>query len=409
MKNCADSAAHAIIRAEPRIAGAVHKIAPGLVSSSPAAASNSRKKAGMKVGRAKTSWYNERMPSPRPVVQPPIRVETPQRAYDAIVERGCIARLPEYLPRRSGKIFVATTADVWELHGASVRRALASRGHEVLLFPGGEPRKRLAEVETLAEQMVQAGGDRSSVVVAFGGGIVGDVAGFLAAIFMRGIPVIQVPTTLLAQVDAAVGGKTGVNLVSGKNLLGSFHQPLAVLIDPDVLKTLPEREYRAGLYEIVKCGVIRDRELFDTLDRCAASILKQEPAIVERIIAGAVRIKAEVVTADEREGDLRRILNFGHTFGHALEAETQYQRFLHGEAVAWGMRAAIYLGEITGHVSAEDSLEMLNLIAAYGPIPPADGIAAENLAARLVHDKKTVQGKVHFVLPLRIGEVKVVA
>src|SRR4029077_7021964 len=199
-------------------------------------------------------------------------------------------------------------------------QAIADHKHKVLFFPGGEPNKRLTQLEALAEQMIEGGGDRSSVIIAFGGGIVGDVAGFLAAIFMRGVPVIQIPTTLLAQVDAAVGGKTGVNLVAGKNLLGSFHQPLAVLIDPDVLKTLPEREYRAGLYEIVKCGVIRDAALFDVLDRCSAGVLQQEPAIVERIIADAVRIKAEVVTADEREGDLRRILNFGHTFGHALEA-----------------------------------------------------------------------------------------
>ena len=175
---------------------------------------------------------------------PGFRVETPQRAYDAIVERGSLTRVAEFLPERAGKIFVVTTADVWELHGGKVEQALAGRAHQVLFFPGGEPRKKMSEVESLAEQMVAGGGDRSSVVVAFGGGIVTDVAGFAAAVFMRGIPVIQIPTTLLAQVDAAVGGKTGVNLVSGKNLVGSFHQPLVVLIDPDVLKTLPEREYR---------------------------------------------------------------------------------------------------------------------------------------------------------------------
>ena len=349
------------------------------------------------------------MPSPRPVVQQPIHVETPQRAYDAVVELGCIARLPEFLPERSGKIFVATTADVWKLHGASVRHALAARAHEILLFPGGEPRKRLAEVEALAEQMMQAGGDRSSVIVAFGGGIVGDVAGFLAAIFMRGIPVIQVPTTLLAQVDAAVGGKTGVNLVSGKNLLGSFHQPLAVLIDPAVLKTLPEREYRAGLYEIVKCGVIRDRDLFETLDRCASEILAQEPEIVERIIAAAVRIKAEVVSADEREGDLRRILNFGHTFGHALEAETEYSRLLHGEAVAWGMRAATILAQRSRMLAAADAAAIQSVIENYGPIPSLAGVSATNVAARLRSDKKTVQGKIHFVLPVGIGKVRIVS
>jgi 3-dehydroquinate synthase len=219
--------------------------------------------------------------------------------------------------------------------------------------------------------------------------------------------VIQVPTTLLAQVDAAVGGKTGVNLVAGKNLVGSFHQPLVVLIDPDVLTTLAEREYRAGLYEIVKCGVIRDAALFRVLDECASAVLAQEKSVVDRIIADAVRIKAEVVSADEREGGLRRILNFGHTVGHALEAETKYERFLHGEAVAFGMRAATELARRTGDLAAADSALIDRAIAKYGPIPPLDGIAAANLASRLSADKKAVQGKVHFVLPVRIGEVRV--
>jgi 3-dehydroquinate synthase len=338
---------------------------------------------------------------------PGFRVETPQRVYEAIVERGALARVREFLPPRAGTVFVVTTADVWNLHGDAVKRALDGRSHRVVFFPGGESRKRLSEVEALAEQMVEAGGDRSSVIVAFGGGIVGDVAGFLAAVFMRGIPVIQVPTTLLAQVDAAVGGKTGVNLVSGKNLLGSFHQPLAVLIDPDVIRTLPEREYRAGLYEIVKCGVIRDADLFDVLDRSAAAVLAQEPATLERIIAGAVRIKSEVVTADERESDLRRILNFGHTFGHALEAETRYERFLHGEAIAWGMHAATVLAERTGRLAAADAARIHRVVARYGPIPSLDGIEAGRLAARLLSDKKTVQGRVHFVLPVRIGAVEI--
>jgi len=340
---------------------------------------------------------------------PNFRVETPQRCYDAIVERGALTRVAEFLPPRSGIAFVVTTADVWELHRTVLQQALDGRPHRVLYFPGGEPAKRLAQVEALAEQMLEAGADRSSVVIAFGGGIVGDVAGFLAAIFMRGIPVIQVPTTLLAQVDAAVGGKTGVNLVSGKNLLGSFHQPLAVLVDPDVLRTLPEREYRAGLYEIIKCGVIRDAGLFDVLDRCASAVLSLDPATVERIIADAVRIKAEVVTADEREGDLRRILNFGHTFGHALEAETRYERFLHGEAVAFGMRAATVLAEKTGLLSESDAVTILRVVAKYGPIPALDGIEATRLAARLRSDKKTIQGKIHFVLPVKIGEVTITA
>lgn len=340
---------------------------------------------------------------------PGFRVATPQRCYDAIVERGAVARAAEFLPPRSGTVFVVTTADVWQLHGAALSNALAGRPHRVLLFPGGEPNKRLSRVEELAEQMVEAGGDRSSAVIAFGGGIVGDLAGFLAAIFMRGIPVIQIPTTLLAQVDAAVGGKTGVNLVSGKNLVGSFHQPLAVLIDPDVLHTLPEREYRAGLYEIIKSGVIGDAELFDLMDRCAAAVLAREPGVLERIIAAAVRLKAGVVTADEREGDLRRILNFGHTFGHALEAETRYERLLHGEAVAWGMHAATYLAAHMGILDAGEAARIHGAIGRYGPIPPLDGIDPQRLAARLRSDKKTVQGRVHFVLPERIGAVRIVS
>lgn len=340
---------------------------------------------------------------------PRFRVETPQHAYDAIVERGAISRLPDFLPASAGKIFVVSTEDVWGFHGAKVKQALGARPHQVLYFPGGERRKRLQEVETLAERMLEGGADRSSIVVAFGGGITNDVAGFLAAIFMRGVPVIQVPTTLLAQVDAAIGGKTGVNLVSGKNLIGSFHQPVVVLIDPDVLPSLPEREYRAGLYEIVKAGVIRDAELFQFMARQADRVLQRDADALEHIIASAVRIKAEVVTADERESDLRRILNFGHTVGHALEAETRYQRFLHGEAVAFGMHAATKLAEMTGTLGAQDAASIHEVVRRYGPIPPLDGISAPNLVARLGSDKKTVQGRVHFVLPTRIGDVTIVS
>jgi 3-dehydroquinate synthase len=340
---------------------------------------------------------------------PTYQIETPHHRYPAIVERGVIRSAAQYLPVKAGKVFVVSTGDVWRHCGPALAQALQGTQHEELFLPGGEEQKRLGPVEQLAELMVERGGDRSSVVIAFGGGIVNDMAGFLAAIFMRGIPVVQIPTTLLAQVDAAVGGKTGVNLVSGKNLIGSFHPPLAVLIDPDALNTLPEREYRAGLWEIVKAGIIRERALFRYLSDSAADVLARRPEAVDRIIEDAVRMKAEVVSSDEREGDLRRILNFGHTFGHALEAETGYTRFLHGEAVAWGMCAAVILGQLTGTVEAADGAAMLELVRRYGPIPPVDGISATNLQARLVHDKKTVQGAVHFVLPVRVGEVKVVS
>src|SRR6202046_5163421 len=274
-------------------------------------------------------------------------VVTPLCTYFAIVERGVIDRLSEFLPTAAGRIFAISTREVWGLSGARVRAGLGSRSCEVLFFDGGEDNKRLSHIERMAEQMVEQGADRSSLILAVGGGIVGDLAGFLAAIFMRGIPVIQVPTTLLAQVDAAVGGKTGVNLAGGKNLIGSFHQPLAVIIAPLVVETLPEREYRAGLYEVVKHGIIASEPLFRLMVDRRADVLARDAGAVKTMVAESVRIKAEVVSADERENGLRRILNFGHTFGHALEAETKYERFLHGEAVAWGMKAATHLARRT--------------------------------------------------------------
>jgi 3-dehydroquinate synthase len=338
---------------------------------------------------------------------PQFEVITPQSTYLAVVERGAISRLSDFLPAGRGRIFVVSTREVWLLHGERVRGALNDREFETLFISGGEDNKRLANVEQLAEQMVENGGDRSSVIIAFGGGIATDMAGFLAAIFMRGIPVIQIPTTLLAQVDAAVGGKTGVNLMSGKNLIGCFHQPLAVLIDPSVLGSLPDREYRAGLYEIIKAGVIMSEPLFRLLAERSGEILAQAPAVVDQIIAESVRIKAEVVSSDEKESGLRRILNFGHTFGHALEAETHYTRFLHGEAVSWGMRAGTYLAEALDMIPSTDAAAIVNVLDQYGPIPKCAGISRPELQIRLLRDKKTIQNRIHFVLPVRIGEAAV--
>ncbi|MEJ7606039.1 MAG: 3-dehydroquinate synthase [Bryobacteraceae bacterium] len=314
---------------------------------------------------------------------PIFHVDTGRQAYPCIVERGALSRLSGFLPSHPGKIFLVSTKDVRQLYGPALDHALTGRDYEHLQLPGGEPNKRFEHIEALAEHMMHAGADRSSVVVAFGGGIVGDMGGFLAAVFMRGIPVIQVPTTLLAQVDAAIGGKTGVNLTAGKNLIGAFHQPLAVLIDTAVLKTLPEREYRAGLYEVIKYGVIASAGLFQLLQEESAAILAQEPELLERIVSESVRIKAEVVSADEREGDRRRILNFGHTIGHALEAETNYSQFLHGEAVAFGMSAAVRLAARIGLLAEAACSTILRVIDLYGPIPKLTGISAEGLVRRL--------------------------
>jgi 3-dehydroquinate synthase len=339
---------------------------------------------------------------------PAFEVQTSQCLYSNIVERGILGRVRDFLPTNTSKLFLVTTEDVWQLYGSKIQAQFHDGELTVLFFPGGEPNKKLAALEQLAEEMSEHGADRKSLVIGFGGGIVTDVSGFLAAVFMRGVPVLQIPTTLLAQVDAATGGKTGVNLRNGKNLIGSFHQPLAVLIDPDVLSTLPEREYRAGLFEVIKCGVIRDRALFDLFSERPTEILSLQPQLVEQLIAAAVRIKAEVVSADEKEGDLRRILNFGHTVGHAIEAETEYARFLHGEAVAWGMAVATELAVILGILPRTEASRVQEVIFRFGPLPPAGDLDADRLLERLGKDKKTLGGVVHFVLPTAIGQVKIV-
>lgn len=338
---------------------------------------------------------------------PQFTVKTSSQEYVALVERGCLKQAPNWLPPKHSQIFVITTRDVWDLHGHLLDAALGEKRHTVLFFPGGEHNKRLSAVEALCEQMVAAGGDRASAVLAFGGGIVGDVGGFVAASFMRGIPVVQAPTTLLAQVDAATGGKTGVNLANGKNLVGAFHQPLAVLVDPVLLGTLPQREFVAGLYEVIKYGIIRTPWLFDLLETQRDGVLARDPVAVDSLIAESVRIKAEVVSADEKEGGLRRILNYGHTIGHALEAETGYTRLLHGEAVGFGMIAAALLAERIGMLPERDCQRIVDTTNTYGPLPSLAGIEAEALLARLVSDKKTLHGNVHFVLPTRIGEVEI--
>ncbi|MCL4784277.1 MAG: 3-dehydroquinate synthase [Bryobacterales bacterium] len=338
---------------------------------------------------------------------PEFVVKTAGGRYAAVVERGILARTAEFVPVSAGKIFVITTRDVWDAHGAALDAALATKERDVLYFPGGEANKRLSQVEALCDAMLAGGADRSSSVIAFGGGIVGDVGGFVAASYMRGVKVLQIPTTLLAQVDAATGGKTGVNLVGGKNLLGAFHQPHAVLVDPTVLDTLPQREYVAGLYEVIKYGVIQTPWLFDLLEDKRDEVLGRDPDTVDTLIAESVRIKAEVVSADEKESGLRRILNFGHTLGHALEAETRYERLLHGEAVGFGMIAATLLAERLGLLDKMSSESIVEVVNDYGPIPSLAGVEAENLCARLFQDKKTIQGKVHFVLPESIGSVVV--
>lgn len=341
---------------------------------------------------------------------PRVSVRAVSARYDVIVENGCLERTAEYLaPFIAGRrLFVVADQGALDAQGERLRRGLNGLPAEWLPVELGESRKRLAVVEELAERMHRSGADRSAVVAAFGGGIAGDVAGFLAACYMRGVDFVQIPTTLLAQVDAAVGGKTGVNLASGKNLVGAFHQPRLVLMDPSAFATLPEREYRAGLFEVVKHGIIRDEALFNRMRERRSDVLARDPELLETLVADSVRVKAEVVERDEREGGLRRVLNYGHTLGHALEAETGYRRLLHGEAVGWGMIAAGRLGEALGTISPADRERVEDLIQSYGPLPALDGIDPARLAERTLGDKKTIGGHVHFVLPETVGRTTIV-
>ena len=242
-------------------------------------------------------------------------------------------------------------------------------------MPNGERHKKLATVEKLCEQLSRLGADRNSVVVAFGGGVVGDVAGLMASLYMRGVDLVQIPTTVLAQVDASIGGKTGVNLRAGKNLVGTFHHPRVVLIDPAVLSTLPDREFRAGLYEALKCGVIGKPELFRALENVDLKKLRRDPVKLEWIIAESVKLKAEVVSSDERENGLRRVLNLGHTIGHALEAQTGYRHFLHGEAVAWGMIASAKIASAVDRIDNAGASRITDASARSGAA--AQGSIAE--------------------------------
>jgi len=341
-----------------------------------------------------------------------IRVRTKTNPYYVKVGAGLLRRagreVRRVLPSSGSRVFVITSPNVRRHWGEALEKSLrdARLPYEVLEMHDGEPAKRLHTVEQLAESLVDAKADRKSLLVAFGGGVVGDSAGFLAAVFMRGIPVVQVPTTVVAQVDASIGGKTGVNLRAGKNLVGSFHQPKAVIVDPDILATLDEREFRSGLFEALKCGVIRDGDLFAEMERHPKKILGRDSRAMQRLIADSVRVKADVVSADEKESGLRRILNYGHTIGHALEAATEYSHFLHGEAVAWGMIAAAAIARETRACKAETAERITAATLAYGPLPPV-ACDVDKVMARLVADKKTVGGVVHFVLPRKIGKVEI--
>ncbi|MFN3698878.1 MAG: 3-dehydroquinate synthase [Dictyoglomus sp.] len=277
----------------------------------------------------------------------------------------------------------------------------------ILYVPVGENSKSFREVIKISKELVKRGADRRSILLAFGGGVIGDLTGFIASIYMRGVDFVQIPTTLLAQVDSSIGGKTGINISEGKNLIGTFYHPKAVIIDTKTLNTLPDREYRSGIAEVIKYGIIMDCELFEYLERNADFIIARNKDAVIFIIKRSLECKKQIVEVDEKENYLRMILNFGHTFGHAIEVKGRYKRFLHGEAVAIGMVMASEMAYRLGFCDYSVVKRVKNLLMRFG-FPLNNPYKIENLIQFIKRDKKSYKGRLKFVLPTKIGEVRIV-
>jgi 3-dehydroquinate synthase len=349
--------------------------------------------------------------TPDPPNAPPrsqVVARTPSGSYSVDIAWGAARSLASLLDATDlpARRFIVSNAVVWGLHGR-VFDGLSP--DEPILLPDGERFKNVATLGRIYDGLIRAGADRATTIVAVGGGVVGDIAGFAAATYLRGVPVVHVPTTLLAQVDSAIGGKVGVNHALGKNLIGAFHQPRLVVVDPALLATLPRREFRAGLYEVVKYGMIASRPLFDRVVATLPALFAREPQPLSAVVTECCRIRADVVERDEREQGPRRALNFGHTVGHALEAVTRYRRFRHGEAVGYGMLAATDLAVSRGLLEDADRRALAALITTMGPLPPIGDLTAGEIVEATTRDKKVIAGRLHFVLPTAIGATTTVA
>lgn len=342
---------------------------------------------------------------------PAVRVDLAERAYEVIVEPGLLFNAGQLIANAglSGrKAAIISDETVASFHSAALISSLEATGFSptLHLVPAGEASKSLGQSEKLCREMTQAGHDRKSFVIALGGGVVGDLAGFIAAIFYRGIPFVQIPTTIVAQVDSSIGGKTGVNISEGKNLVGAFHQPALVIVDPETLRTLPSREFNEGFAEAIKHAAIRDAAMVEEL----AALDPASRDVPADLIARNIAIKARVVEEDEHElKDIRALLNFGHTIGHGIEAAVPYGEMLHGEAISLGIRAALYLSEKHAGLSSDDSRKILDLLARYDlPLILPTSIATEIVLEKLARDKKFSAGAIRFVVLEAIGRAKVI-
>ena len=342
-----------------------------------------------------------------------VHVNLADRSYDILVGRGLLSQIgPEAAARVAGgkaegrQAMIFSDHRIYRRYGKGAAQSLGEAGFQVhvLTISHGEKQKTLASVQRFYQALYDHSADRRTVVVALGGGVLGDMAGFAAASYARGLDFVQVPTTLLAQVDSSVGGKTGVNFGSAKNLIGAFHQPRLVVIDPDTLQTLPVRERRSGLAEVIKYGIIGDKDFFSLLEREVGGLLDLTSPHLEHVLAHSCALKARVVEQDEREGGLRAILNFGHTVGHALEAVTQYQTYTHGEAIALGMVSAAFVGEEVGATMPSDTAAVIALLRAAGfGVRLDESHSVDEIVRLLAWDKKSVGGSARFVLMEEIG------
>jgi 3-dehydroquinate synthase len=342
-----------------------------------------------------------------------IRVELAQRSYDIEIDAGNMAQAGRFLTSRGdvSQAVIITDENVQEPHAVAVAESLVKHKVEVAIvaIKPGEASKSVDVAAGLWEGLLELGADRRTVVVAVGGGVVGDLAGFIAATYARGLRFLQVPTSLLAQVDSSVGGKVGINLPDAKNMIGAFLQPLGVLIDTATLATLPANEYRAGLAEVVKYGVILDAEFFEYLENNVAAVNQRQEDVLAQVIARCCRLKADVVEKDEwEETGLRAMLNFGHTFGHAFETLAGYGKLLHGEAVGIGMVCAARLAARLGRVDQQFTGRLSGLLQSLGVPVEVPRLDAQKLLDAMMHDKKMQHGRLSFVLPSRLGQVELV-
>ena len=338
-----------------------------------------------------------------------IQVKSSAGSYCIVAGTGAINRAAHEIDAlgRFSSVHVVSSPKVWRAVGKKVQSGLRlSNRNAIHLFDDAESEKTLRTVEEVSRSLCRSGVDRKSLLIAVGGGVVGDVAGFVAASFLRGVALVHVPTTLVAQVDSSIGGKTGVNLPEGKNLVGAFYPPKLVLTDPQLLKSLPEREFRGGLAEVIKHAIIADAQMFGMLEIDLEEILRRDRRSLDLLIPRNVEIKVHVVSRDERESGLREILNFGHTFAHALESATNYRRYQHGEAVAWGMMAAAFLGHEVGVTRADDVSRIVALVRRLGPLPPWPRVSPTALLNAMRSDKKARSGALRFVLSPRIGQAR---